>query len=104
MISMSIISCINYKFCRCAWPALETLPTVSAVDFAMTVSPTAVMSGPHAVERDGAAAAARERETELAGQINSLALDEFLVLLRPRESSQPSRRRPQPQTIGRCRD
>ena len=62
----------------CAWPALETPPTVSAVDLAMTVSPTAVMNGPHAVDRDGAAAAARDRETELAGQINSLALDEFL--------------------------
>ena len=54
----------------------------------MTVSPTAVMSGPHAVERDGAAAAARDRETEFAGQINSLTLDEFLVLPRPRESGQ----------------
>ena len=53
---------------------LETQPTVSAVDLAMT----AVMNGPRAVERDGAAAAARDRETELAVQINFLALDEFL--------------------------
>ena len=33
-------------------------------------------------------AAARDRETEFAGQINSLTLDEFLVLPRPRESGQ----------------
>ena len=88
MISTSIISCINYKFCRVAWPALETRPTVSAVDFAMTVSPTAVMSGSHAVEvmvllpRPGTVRRSSRGKSILSRWMNSW------VLPRPRESGQ----------------
>ena len=45
--------------CSIIWPQTTSRPQYRPYDLAMTVSPTGVMSGPHAVERDGAAAAAR---------------------------------------------